>query len=90
MSEINSEAINKLKQGEAKENLIYGSASRVQQLTNLGLIDEYPILVLLTMLGGRKALFKDIKAKRTLKLVSARPFNSGVVVMTYQPRGASV
>lgn len=84
LRDIDPEVISRLKQEDGKDILIYGSASIVQQLTNLGLIDEYQILVLPTILGGGKPLFKDIKEKRTLKLVSARPFNSGVVVMTYQ------
>jgi dihydrofolate reductase len=82
--EIDPEQISKLKQAEGKDMLIYGSTSIVQQFTNLGLIDEYQLLVLPAILGGGKALFKDVNEKRKLKLVSARPFNSGVVVMTYQ------
>src|ERR1700681_380122 len=65
-SEIDAEQINKLKEEDGKDILIYGSASIVQQLTNLGLIDEYQILVLPAILGGGKPLFKDIKPKRTL------------------------
>jgi dihydrofolate reductase len=62
--------------------LIYGSASIVQQLTSLGLIDEYQLLVHPVVLGGGKPLFKG---KHKLKLVSAQPFTSGVVLMTYTP-----
>jgi hypothetical protein len=36
------------------------------------------------MLGGGKRLLKDIADKHRPKLVSARPFRSGVVLLTYQ------
>ena len=80
--EINPEAIKRLKQDDGKNILIYGSASVVQQLTSLGLIDEYQILVHPVALGGGKPLFKG---KQKLKLVSAKAFTSGVVLLTYQP-----
>ena len=62
--------------------LIYGSASIVQQLAQLSLIDEYQLLVHPVALGRGKPLFSD---RVKLKLVSAKPFRSGVVLMTYQP-----
>ncbi len=80
-SEIDPEAIQRLKEEEGKDMLIYGSASIVQQLASLGLIDEYQLLVHPVILGGGKPLFK---AKHKLKLVSAKPFTSGVVLLTYR------
>src|SRR6266496_142345 len=44
-----------------EDMVIYGSASIVQALTNLGLIDEYQLLVHPVVLGGGKPLFKDIQ-----------------------------
>ena len=79
--EIDPDQINRLKQEEGKDILIYGSASIVQQFTSLGLIDEYQILVHPIALGGGKALFKGT---HKMKLVSAKPFNSGVVLLTYR------
>ena len=83
--DIDPEAVKRWKQQDGKDMLIYGSASIVQQLTKLGLIDEYQLLVHPVMLGGGKPLLQDIGDKHRLKLVSARPFNSGVVLLTYQP-----
>ena len=84
LREIDPDAIRRWKQEDGKDMLIYGSASIVQQLTNLGLIDEYQLLVHPVVLGGGKALLKDIADKHRLKLVSAKPFSSGVVLLTYQ------
>jgi dihydrofolate reductase len=82
---VNPEAITKLKQESAGDILIYGSASIVQILTNLGLIDEYQLLVHPVVLGGGKPLFKDIQARRNLQLVTTKTFPSGVVGLFYQP-----
>jgi dihydrofolate reductase len=84
LREIDPEAIKQWKQEDGKDMLIYGSASIVQQLTNLGLIDEYQLLVHPVVLGGGKPLLKNITDKQRLKLVSAKPFRSGVVLLTYQ------
>ncbi len=62
---------------------MYGSASIVQQLTNLGLVDEYQLLVHPALLGQGKKLFLDVN-KTGLKLVASKAFKSGVVVLTYQ------
>jgi dihydrofolate reductase len=82
--EIDPAALNALKQQDGKDMLIYGSSSIVQQMTNLGLIDEYQLLVHPDLLAGGKPLFKDLQAKRKLKFVSARPIGSAVMLMTYQ------
>ncbi len=81
--DIDPEAIERLKREDGKDLLIYGSANLVQQLTRLGLIDEYQILVHPVLLGGGKRLFGEAEQTR-LKLVSATPFRSGVVLLTYQ------
>ena len=82
--EIDPEAIKQWKQEDGKDMLIYGSASIVQQLTNLGLIDEYQILVHPVVLGGGKPLFASVADKQRLQLVSAKAFSSGVVLLTYR------
>jgi dihydrofolate reductase len=84
LREIDPEAIKRWKQEDGKDMLIYGSASIVQQLTNLGLIDEYQLLVHPVVLGGGKPLLENITGTQRLKLVSAKPFSSGVVLLTYQ------
>jgi dihydrofolate reductase len=83
LREIDAEAVKQWKQEDGKDMLIYGSASIVQQLTNLGLIDEYQVLVHPVVLGGGKALFANVADKNRLRLVSAKPFRSGVVLLTY-------
>ena len=83
LKEINPEEIIKMKQGKGKNMLVIGSASIVQQLTNLGLIDEYHLLVHPVVLGSGKPLFKDIRQKHDLKLLEAKIFRNGVVMLRY-------
>ena len=83
--EVIPEAIENMKQEPGKDMVIYGSASIVQAFTNLGLIDEYQLLVHPVVLGSGKPLFKNIKDKVNLKLVETKSFNSGVVGLYYQP-----
>ena len=68
--------------------LIYGSASIVQQLTNLGLIDEYQVLLHPVVVGGGKSLFEGVKDKHRLKLVSSKLIGSQVILLTYQAPAA--
>lgn len=58
LKEINLEEIVKLKKEKGKNILVIGSASIVQQLTNLGLIDEYHLLLHPVVLGNGKPLFR--------------------------------
>ncbi len=86
LREVTPADIEQLKQEPGRDIVIYGSASVVRILTNLGLIDEYQLLVHPVILGGGKPLFQDIKERVRLKLASAKTHPSGVVLLTYQPK----
>ena len=88
LREIVPEEIERMKQEPGSDMLIYGSASLVRALTNLGLIDEYQLLVHPVIVGNGKPLFQDIKDQVKLKLVNSKTHPSGVVLLTYQPRDA--
>ncbi len=70
-----------------KDITILGSGSIVTQLAEAGLIDQYQIMVDPVALGEGTPLFKGMKRKLDLKLVSTRAFKSGVVLLTYAPEG---
>lgn len=76
--------IEQLKQQPGRDIVIYGSASIVQTLTNLGLIDEYQLLVHPVILGSGKPLFTGLNAKQNLKLIETKTFPTGVVLLRYQ------
>ena len=79
--EIVPDEIEKLKQEADKNLLIYGSSSIVQALMSLGLIDEYHLLLHPVVLGGGKPLFKNIKDRVNLKLLTTKTDPSGVVLL---------
>jgi dihydrofolate reductase len=80
-----AEEISKMKQQPGKDMVIFGSGSIVSTFMQLGLIDEYRIIVNPVVLGNGKPLFKGIKDKHNLKLLKTRVFGSGVVILYYQP-----
>jgi dihydrofolate reductase len=50
---------------------------------NQGLIDEVHLMVNPLILGGGKALFKDVKERHAWKLIRAKPLKSGKVSLIY-------
>jgi dihydrofolate reductase len=71
------EEIRRLKQQHGKDMHVVGGATLVSSLMNEGLIDELGLMVNPLVLGGGKALCKDVKERHALKLVQAKPFRSG-------------
>ena len=78
------DAITTLKQQHGGEILVTGSAALVQSLMEADLIDEYRFLVHPIVMGSGKRLFND-GTTAPLKLVEAKPFSLGVVLLRYQP-----
>jgi dihydrofolate reductase len=78
------EEIMKLKQQPGKDMVIYGSASIVQYFTELGLIDEYQLLVHPIFLGSGKPLFKGLAKPVKLHLLRTQTFKNGVNVQYYE------
>lgn len=83
--EIKPEEIIKMREQEGGDIAIFGSGTIVQQFTNLGLIDEYRLIVNPLILGDGKPLFKGMKDKRNLKLLNTRLFKNGNMLLSYGP-----
>ncbi|HEU4513546.1 MAG TPA: dihydrofolate reductase family protein [Nocardioidaceae bacterium] len=62
-----------------------GSLSVVRQLLDAGLLDELHLFVHPATAGSGTRLFEDGEPARQLRLVSARPFQTGVVYLVYGP-----
>ncbi|MCY1434492.1 putative protein YyaP [compost metagenome] len=77
------EEIRRLKQQPGKDIHAVGGATLVSGLLNQGLIDELRLVVHPIILGGGKALFKDVTERHALKLLEARPMAGGMVRLTY-------
>jgi dihydrofolate reductase len=63
-----------------------GSIRLVHALIAAGLVDEYRLFVYPVVLGGGARLFADATEVPRLRLVEARPFRCGVVLLRYRPR----
>jgi dihydrofolate reductase len=77
--------ITRLKEQPGQEILIHGSATLVHSLLETDLIDEYQFLVYPIIMGSGKHFFKNGSHLKRLKLVDAKAFNTGVLLLTYQP-----
>ena len=78
------EEVAKLKAQPGKDMVIFGSASLASSLLQLGLIDEYRIILQPLLIGKGRRLFDDIESKIRLKLDRTKLLASGVVVLYYQ------
>jgi dihydrofolate reductase len=74
--------VKRLKDKGGSEMMLFGSGTIVQQLTDAGLIDDYVLIVTPVILGKGKPLFEDV-TKLSVKLVSAKSFASGNVLLHY-------
>ncbi|MDK3160729.1 dihydrofolate reductase family protein [Kamptonema cortianum] len=75
--------IERLRQQDGKDLLVYGSATLVQTLAKHDLIDMYRLLIYPVVLGQGKRLFQP-GTKATLHLTEARALSSGVAALVYE------
>ncbi len=74
-----------LKQAEGKNIWICGGANIINQFHNLGLIDEYQISIIPTILGKGIRLFEENNLNLKLKLLNTINYN-GIVDLVYSRR----
>jgi dihydrofolate reductase len=79
-----SDNINKIKQQDGKNILIFGSPGASQTLLNEGLIDEFWLFVNPIILGKGMPLFKDLTKITKLNLVESKTFARGVIALHYR------
>ncbi|MFF0234013.1 dihydrofolate reductase family protein [Micromonospora sp. NPDC005254] len=89
IARIDPDEIAEIKRESGGDIVVYGSLTVIRSLADLRLIDEIHLLVHPLFLRQGKALFDAGRPPVRLDLVSAEPFESGVVLMTYRPRGAA-
>lgn len=81
-----AEEVSKLKEQPGKDIAIFGSSDLAVALIDLGLIDEFRIMVNPIVLGGGKPILHGIKSQLELKLIKVKQFKSGNVLLYYEPR----
>jgi dihydrofolate reductase len=77
--------LKKLKQQPGKDIAILGSSDLTVGLLQMGLIDEVRIMVNPVVLGSGKSVFRTADERIGRALLKSRPFNSGNVLLDYQP-----
>ena len=78
-----AEEVNRLKQQEGRDILVFGSGKLIESLMRLDLVDEYHLLIYPIVLGQGRKLFVD-NASATMRLVKSEIFSTGVVALTYE------
>ncbi len=74
----------KLKRKRGKDMLLMGGSILPAALEELGLIDEYVIVVHPVVLGGGNKLFLAPKDRFTLDLIDSRTFDARTVLLHYR------
>lgn len=85
-ADLTRDSVRALKSQPGQSIMIFGSASIVQQLSALDLVDEYQLVVNPVVLGSGLRLFKDAAGPVQLRLSEGRALKSGVVFLRYRPR----
>ena len=76
------EEVMRLKAQPGKD-LQIGGLTLVSTFADLGLIDEYWLVVMPIVLGSGRRLFKDLRRRVPLRLIDTRTFKSGAMVLHY-------
>lgn len=76
--------LRQMKEQPGKDMHAVGGATLVSSLMSAGLVDELRLVVRPIVLGGGKAMFKDVKERHSLRLLETKPLKSAMVRLTYK------
>jgi len=79
------EEILHLKNQPGEDLAVFGSANLLSTLMQMDLVDEHRLMVAPVILGKGSPLFKDVADKIKLRLIRSRAFDSGNVLLYYEP-----
>jgi dihydrofolate reductase len=82
-----AEEVAKLRQEQAGDIVVHGSARLVQTLVEHDLVDELRLMVFPVVLGSGKRLFSETSEKKALRLVDSKVVGDGVTILVYEPSG---
>ncbi len=84
-----ADEVARLKQEPGKDILVFGSADLCDSLARAGLIDEYRLGINPVVLGQGTPLFKPGTEQTKMRLLEARPLQTGCVLAFYAPEAAA-
>lgn len=79
------EEVEKLKQKDGQDIIVYGGATFVSNLIKENLIDEFHLVINPTAIGRGLTIFANLEDRLKLKLVQSTTFSNGKVVNHYEP-----
>jgi dihydrofolate reductase len=80
-----TEYIPEFKAMDAGEVLVIGSAHLTTSLAQAGVLDELRIMISPIVIGQGRSLFESLDDRVSLELLRVRQFDSGNILLTYQP-----
>jgi dihydrofolate reductase len=83
--EIEKVVLELKQQSESGKDILVGSRSLIIQLINLHLIDELQICIYPMIEGKGLPLFDKIKDRTIFRLSKTKIFNSGAILLCYEP-----
>jgi len=78
--------VNKLKQQEGGDIIVYGGTELVANLIKENLIDEYNLFINPTAIGNGNSIFSKVDGRQDLQLKSSTGFDCGVVLLKYEKK----
>ena len=76
--------INRLKNQDGKDIIVYGGSSFVSALTSAGLIDAFHFFINPIAIGNGTSAFNQLENWQPLKLVKSITCNSGIIILNYE------
>ncbi len=83
-----AETVNKLKAQPGGEMIAYGGGTLVSGLIAEGLLDDLHLFVNPTAIGTGMPVFANLDTYQQLRLVNAQPFDCGITVLHFEPKGS--
>jgi dihydrofolate reductase len=77
--------LNKLKQQPGKDINIVGSGTLTRSLLEADLVDELQLMLCPVVLGAGQRLFDDAHFTKSMKVLEAKSFDSGMIYLRLQP-----
>lgn len=81
--------VTELKRGQGKDLSVSGSGTLVRSLLDAGILDELRLMIHPLVVGRGKRLFEDEASQVALELAASETFDTGVLSLTYRPKGAA-
>jgi dihydrofolate reductase len=81
-----AENINKIKNKNGNNIIIFGSPTASHSLMSHGLIDEFWLFVNPILLGNGIPLFKDVRETTKLNFMESKAFACGVIALHYESK----